>query len=53
MHMQRTQDYADIAPGRRTKPMERAEKEFDVEDMIAKSTTWPQVKALIVESPHK
>lgn len=38
--------------GRRTKPMERAEKEFDMKVLLASCKAWGQVKALMAESPH-
>jgi len=47
------QDMSDVQPGRRTKPMERAEKEFDLTIMIADSKTGQQIEQLVTESPHK
>jgi hypothetical protein len=47
------QDFADLGPGRQTKPMERAEKEFDIKKMIDDSKDWKAVQLLLTESPHK
>lgn len=47
------QDFADVKPGRQTKPMERAEKDFNLQDMVSKCSEWQQIKALVTESPHK
>ncbi|GAX85241.1 hypothetical protein CEUSTIGMA_g12661.t1 [Chlamydomonas eustigma] len=46
------QNFADVQPGRKTKPMERAEKEFDLDKMMSTSSTWQEIQQLVQESPH-
>eukprot|EP00955_Chlamydomonas_euryale_P094287 364843-Chlamydomonas_euryale.AAC.14 len=47
------QSYDDVRPGRGTKPMERAERGFDVATMVEASSQWQQIATLVKESPHK
>ncbi|KAG1679791.1 hypothetical protein FOA52_012702 [Chlamydomonas sp. UWO 241] len=45
--------YDDVKPGQKTKPMQRAESEFDLEKMVNACGEWRGVAQLATESPHK